>query len=70
MSLALGTRIGSYEVVELVVHPDRANFAAYEYDVTADGSRFLVNRLVSPPESSMAIIVNWSPTVARAPGRD
>jgi hypothetical protein len=33
----------------------------YEYDVTADGSRFLVNRLVSEPDTSMAVTVDWSP---------
>jgi eukaryotic-like serine/threonine-protein kinase len=47
--------------VSLVAHPDRANFAAYEYDVSHDGSRFLVNRQISPPETNMTIIVNWSP---------
>jgi Tol biopolymer transport system component len=47
--------------VKLVAHPDRANFAEYEYDVSADGSRFLVNRMVSPPETSMSVIVDWNP---------
>ena len=47
--------------VRLNPHPDRSNFATYEYDVTADGSRFLVNRVVSEPESSMSIIVDWAP---------
>jgi hypothetical protein len=47
--------------VDLVTHPSRVFFAAFEYDVAADGSRFLVNRLVSPSDTSMTIIVNWSP---------
>jgi Tol biopolymer transport system component len=47
--------------VRLKSHPDRSNFATYEYDVTADGSRFLVNRVVSEPESSMSIILDWTP---------
>jgi Tol biopolymer transport system component len=47
--------------VRLVSHPDRGSFAASEYDVNSDGSRFLVNRLVSPPETSLTIIANWSP---------
>ena len=47
--------------VRLNSHPDRVNFASYEYDVTADGSRFLVNRVVSEPESSMSLIVDWAP---------
>jgi hypothetical protein len=47
--------------VKLVAHPDRANFAAYEYDVSADGSRFLINRQVSEPVTSMTIIVGWTP---------
>jgi Tol biopolymer transport system component len=48
--------------VELVAHPTRGFFDAFEYDVAADGSRFLVNRLVSPSDTNMTIIVNWSPT--------
>jgi Tol biopolymer transport system component len=55
--------------VNLVAHPDRANFAAYEYDVSKDGSRFLVNRLVSPPDMSMTIIINWSPATTEDAGR-
>ena len=47
--------------VSLVAHPDRANFAAYEYDVSSDGKRFLINRQVAQPEMNMTIIVNWSP---------
>jgi Tol biopolymer transport system component len=47
--------------VDLVSHPARGFFDAFEYDVTADGSRFLVNRLVSPSDTSLTIIVNWSP---------
>jgi hypothetical protein len=46
---------------ELIAHPDRAFFAAYEYDVTTDGSRFLVNRMISPPDASISIIVDWTP---------
>ena len=45
----------------LIAHPDRGIFAGYEYDVAADGSRFLINRLVSPPEASMTVIVGWNP---------
>jgi hypothetical protein len=45
--------------VKLVAHPDRGNFAEYEYDVTADGARFLVNRMISEPATSMTIITNW-----------
>ena len=47
--------------VDLVSHPTRGFFDAFEYDVAADGLRFLVNRLVSPADTSMTIIVNWSP---------
>ena len=47
--------------VKLVAHPDRGNFAAYEYDVNADGTRFLVNRQVSEPSTSMTIIIGWTP---------
>ena len=46
---------------DLVAHPDRGNFAAYEYDVSADGSRFLVNRQVAEPVTSLTIILNWNP---------
>ena len=45
----------------LIAHPDRGIFAGYEYDVAADGSRFPINRLVSPPEASMTVIVGWNP---------
>ena len=45
----------------LIAHPDRGIFAGYEYDVAADGSRFLINRMVSPPEASMTVIVGWNP---------
>jgi len=48
-------------VPRLVAHPDRANFAAYEYDVSADGSRFLINRKISPPDPSLTVIVDWNP---------
>ena len=44
-----------------MAHPDRGNFAAYEYDVSADGSRFLVNRQVAEPVTSLTIILNWNP---------
>ena len=45
----------------LIAHANRGIFAGYEYDVAADGSRFLINRLVSPPEASMTVIVGWNP---------
>jgi hypothetical protein len=44
-----------------VAHHDRLNLAAYEYDVNADGSRFLINRMVSSPDASMTVIVEWNP---------
>jgi len=47
--------------VKLNTHPDRWMFAPYAYDVSADGSRFLINRLVSPAEESLSVIVSWSP---------
>ena len=59
---AITTPAPLFEVPRLIAHPDRGNFAAYEYDVTADGSRFLINRMVSPPETSMTVIVDWNPT--------
>ena len=55
----IGTPAPLFEV-RLIAHPDRANFAAFEYDVNADGSRFLVNRMVSPPEANMTVIVDWN----------
>jgi hypothetical protein len=57
----IGTPAPLFEV-KLIAHADRGSFGAYEYDVSADGSRFLVNRLVSAAETSMAIIVDWSPS--------
>jgi Tol biopolymer transport system component len=47
--------------VRVPSHPNRFQFDGYGYDVSKDGSRFLVNRLVSEPESSMSVIVNWRP---------
>lgn len=47
--------------VHLVAHQDRANFAQYEYDVSADGSRFLINRQIAEPATSMTIVLNWTP---------
>jgi Tol biopolymer transport system component len=47
--------------VTLIAHPDRGNFAEYEYDVNADGTRFLINRMVTPAQSSLAIVVDWNP---------
>jgi len=47
--------------IDLAAHQDRANFAQYEYDVSADGSRFLINRQIAEPVSSMTIVLNWAP---------
>ena len=58
---AIGSPAALFEV-RLIAHPDRANFAHYEYDVDADGSRFLINRMVSPPDTDMTVIVNWDPS--------
>jgi eukaryotic-like serine/threonine-protein kinase len=57
---AIGKPEALFEV-QVPVHPNRFQFAGYGYDASPDGSRFLVNRLVSEPETSMSIIVNWSP---------
>jgi len=57
---AIGTPTPLFEV-RLSAHPERNGFAAYEYDVDADGSRFLVNRLVTPPETSLTVITGWTP---------
>jgi hypothetical protein len=59
-SPSVGTPTSLFEV-DLVAHPDRLNFAAYEYDAAGDGSRFLINRLVSPPDESLSMIVDWNP---------
>ena len=47
--------------VRLIVGPDSGIFTTYEYDVHADGSRFLINRIVSLPDESMTVIVDWNP---------
>lgn len=47
--------------VALIAHPDRGNFAEYEYDVNSDGTRFLVNRMVTPPQTSLSVTVDWNP---------
>ena len=42
-------------------HVNRGLGAEFEYDVNAEGSRFLINRLIVPGDPSMTIIVNWTP---------
>jgi len=56
----IGTPVPLFEV-RLIAHPDRATFAAFEYDVNADGSRFLINGMISPPDPNMTVIVDWNP---------
>jgi hypothetical protein len=56
----IGTPSPLFEA-NLIAHPDRLNFAAYEYDVNADGSRFLINRMLTPPDPNLTIIVDWHP---------
>jgi hypothetical protein len=58
-SPSVGTPTSLFEV-DLVAHPV-LSFAAYEYDAAVDGSRFLINRLVSPPDESLSMIVDWNP---------
>jgi hypothetical protein len=57
----IGNPVPLFEV-RLVAHPDRGSFAEYEYDVNADGSRFLINRMVSPPNANLTVIVDWNPS--------
>jgi serine/threonine protein kinase len=59
-STAIGTPTPLFEI-RLSAHPDRNLFAAYESDVDAAGSRFLVNRMVTPPETSLTVITGWPP---------
>ena len=47
----IGTPAPLFEV-RLIAHPDRGSFPTYEYDVDADGSRFLINRMVSLPDGA------------------
>ena len=46
-----------------------ASFAAFGYDVTADGKRFLVNSISTTPESSasppITVVVNWQSALKR-----
>jgi eukaryotic-like serine/threonine-protein kinase len=56
----IGTPAPLFEA-RLIASPDRGIFTSYEYDVNADGSRFLINRMVSPPDQSMKVIVDWTP---------
>ena len=57
---AIGTPAPLFEV-RLIASPDSGIFTTYEYDVNADGSRFLINRMVSLPDESMTVIVDWNP---------
>jgi hypothetical protein len=45
--------------VKLVTQPDPVIYANYEYDVASDGSRFIIDRQISVPVSTMDVIVNW-----------
>ena len=56
----IGTPVPLFEV-RLIPSPDSGIFTTYEYDVNADGSRFLINRMVSLPDESMTVIVDWNP---------
>jgi len=49
--------------VDLVVgHPDRGSiFTEYEYGVSVDGTRFLLNRRMSDGPSNLSVILNWAP---------
>lgn len=60
----IGTPVRLFRVT-FPPHSDHGFLSAYEYDVSADGSRFLVNRVVSGPEANLSIIVDWIPTVRR-----
>lgn len=46
---------------KLVQAADQLALAGYEYDVSANGSRFLLNRIVREAVSSMTVILNWNP---------
>jgi len=59
-----GSPVRLFEV-KLVAHPDRGSFAEYEYDVSADGSRFLINRQIAEPVTSMTVVLNWAPPLTR-----
>ena len=38
----------------------RATDAGYQYDVSADGQRFLINTMVSEEGSAMTVVQNWT----------
>ena len=56
----IGTPAPLFEV-RLIASPDSGIFTTYEYNVNADGSRFLINRMVSLPDETMTVIVDWNP---------
>ena len=57
MALTPGTRLGAYEILSKSLF--RAESVA-NYDVTADGSRFLVGTPTDTDrESQVHVIVNW-----------
>ena len=62
----IGTPVPLFEA-RLIAHPDRGTFAEYEYHVNPDGSQFLINQLMVPPDSSMTVIVNWNSGAPSAP---
>jgi hypothetical protein len=54
MPLSPGEKLGPYEIVSDVI---------FEYDVTADGKRFLINTVGGPgaaPSPPLTVVTNWT----------
>ena len=67
MTLEGGTRLGSYQVVELI-GTSAANLPFWVdlYDVTADGQRFLVNTALEESAAApITVVENWAAGLKR-----
>ena len=74
MPLSAGTKLGAYEIValigaggafqasapsELFQTPLVPGVTMYQYDVSADGRRFLLNVPSERPQLPLTLVVNW-----------
>jgi hypothetical protein len=70
MSVAVGrgetVQLGSPQpLFELPVSNPAFGFAQRSYDVTSDGQRFIVSRLVPQPPESITVVINWTAGLKR-----
>jgi len=68
MPLSTGDKLGPYQILTPLgvggmgeVYPANQGIPVYEYDVTADGKRFLVDTNTAPASAPpWNVVVNWN----------